>query len=116
MKATATKTPIQFARLPKDYAGLCRVYLPRPIHDEAEFDNAFEMGGALAGHKLTKDQEDYLDIVASMIEDYEKRTLPPRPKISGLDLLKFLMEQNGMNASDLARLLGVDRSLGSSIL
>jgi antitoxin component HigA of HigAB toxin-antitoxin module len=36
--------------------------------------------------------------------------------ISGLDSLKYLMEQNEMNASDLARLLGVHASMGSKIL
>jgi len=36
--------------------------------------------------------------------------------ITGLDSLKYLLEQNQMNASDLARLLGVHASMGSKIL
>ncbi|MGA2243458.1 MAG: hypothetical protein ABSH48_00555 [Verrucomicrobiota bacterium] len=34
MKTTQTK--IEFVRLPKDYAGLCRRLTPRPIHDKVE--------------------------------------------------------------------------------
>ncbi len=36
--------------------------------------------------------------------------------ISGLESLKHLMVENEMNASDLARLLGVHASMGSKIL
>ena len=36
--------------------------------------------------------------------------------LSGIDSLKHLLEQNSMNASDLARLLGVHPSMGSKIL
>jgi HTH-type transcriptional regulator/antitoxin HigA len=36
--------------------------------------------------------------------------------LTGLDSLKHLLEENQMNASDLARLLGVHQSLGSKIL
>ena len=37
MKTTQTKT--EFARLPKDYASLCRLLTPRPIHDKVELEN-----------------------------------------------------------------------------
>jgi len=36
--------------------------------------------------------------------------------ISGLDSLKYLLDENEMNASDLARLLGVHASMRSKIL
>ncbi len=32
-----THENIEFARLPKDYTGLCRMLTPRPIHDKVEF-------------------------------------------------------------------------------
>ena len=51
MKTTRAK--IEFARLPKDYAGLCRILTPRPIHDKLEFQNITEITDAMAGHKLT---------------------------------------------------------------
>ena len=111
-----TKEKIEFSRIPKDYAGLCRFHAPRPVRDEVEFDNATEITMAMAGHKLTADQEDYLDLVSRLIEDYEQEHTPPIKRVSGLEALKHLLEENSMNASDLARLLGVHRTLGAMIL
>jgi hypothetical protein len=70
MKTTQTK--IEFARLPKDYTGLCRMLTPRPIHDKVDFENVTEITDAMAGHKLTADQEDYFDLLCRLIEDYDK--------------------------------------------
>ena len=64
MKTTHAK--IEFARLPKDDAGLCRILTPRPIHDEVEFQNVTEITDAMAGHKLTADQEDYFDLLCRL--------------------------------------------------
>jgi HTH-type transcriptional regulator / antitoxin HigA len=36
--------------------------------------------------------------------------------LSGADFLRHLLAENGMNASDLARLLGMQASMGSKIL
>ena len=113
MKTTQTK--IEFVRLPKDYAGLCRMLTPRPIHDKAEFENVTEITDAMAGHKLTADQEDYFDLLCRLIEDYEKERLDT-PKGSALEALQHLLEAHDMSAADLARLLGVHRTLGAMIL
>ena len=113
MKTTQTKT--EFARLPKDYAGLCRMLTPRPIHDKVEFENVAEITGAMAGHKLTPDQEDYFDLLCRLIEDYEKERVNA-PKATALDALQHLLDANDMSAADLARLLDVHRTLGGMIL
>ena len=60
-------TKIEFARLHKDYAGLCRMLTPRTIHDKVDFVNVTEITDALAGHKLTADQEDYFDLLCRLI-------------------------------------------------
>ena len=70
------KTPqikIEFARLPKDYIGLCRTLMPRPIRDGVDYENVTEITDALAGHKLTADQEDYFDLLCRLIEVYESK-------------------------------------------
>jgi HTH-type transcriptional regulator/antitoxin HigA len=108
--------PIRFSRLPKDYAGLCRVLTPRPIHDRVDYEGVAEIADGMAGHDLTHDQEDYFDMLCRLIEDYEKEQGLADPKISGLDALRHLLEANDMNASDLARLMGVHRTLGAMIL
>jgi HTH-type transcriptional regulator/antitoxin HigA len=113
MKTTQTK--VEFVRLPRDYAGLCRILTPRPIHDKVEFQNTVEITDAMAGHKLTPDQEDYFDLLCRLIEDYEKERVDP-PKVSALEALQHLLEAQGMSAADLARLLDVHRTLGAMIL
>ena len=114
MKTTQTK--IGFAGLPKDYAGLCRLLTPRPIHDKVDYANVTEITDAMAGHKLTADQEDYFDLLCRLIEDFEKEQGLPVPKATGLEALQHLLEAHDMSAADLARLLGVHRTLGGMIL
>jgi HTH-type transcriptional regulator/antitoxin HigA len=111
-----THGQIEFSRLPKDYVGLCRVLIPRPIHDKVDYENVTEISDAMAGHDLTADQEDYFDLLCRLIEDYEKEQGLPAPKVSGLDALRHLLEASGMSAADLARLLDVHRTLGAMIL
>ena len=115
MKKTHEK--VEFARLPKDYAGLCRILTPRPIHDKVEFHNVTEITDAMAGHKLTVDQEDYFDLLCRLIEDYEKEYVElDAPKVSVVEALQHLLDAHGMSAADLARLLDVHRTLGAMIL
>jgi len=69
----------------------------------------------MAGHKLTPDQEDYFDLLCRLIEDYEKERVD-QPKVSGLEALQHLLDAHGMSAADLARLLGIHRTMGAMIL
>ena len=113
MKTTRTK--VEFARMRKDYAGLCRILTPRPIHDQVEFQNVTEITDAMAGHKLTPDQEDYFNLLCRLIEDYEKERVDA-PKVTAREALQHLLDAHDMTAADLARLLEVHRTLGAMIL
>src|SRR5450432_4499052 len=110
-----TATRLDFVALPKDYTGLCRMLTPRPIHDKVDFENVSEITNAMAGHKLTPDQEDYFDLLCRLIEDYEKEHVNA-PKATALDALQHLLDAHDMSAADLARLLDVHRTLGAMIL
>ena len=106
-----------FATVPKTYEALCRAHLPRPIHDKIELESATEIVDFLAGHNLNADQEDYLDLLSDLVAEYEEEHAPHRSrKLSGLAILAYLLEENGLNATDLSRSLGVDRTLGAKIL
>jgi len=110
---TATLT---FARLPKTYSDLVALHLPRPIHDKVAYDNAVEVVHALAGHKLNHDQDDYLAIMARLVEDYESENVPePKPE-DGIEALKFLLKENSLTADDLAEIIEVNRSIAYRIL
>ena len=107
---------IVFADLPTDYAGLVAVHPLRPIHDKVDLENATAMADAMAGHALTRDQEDYFAVLVTLIDQYERAHVPQRNVVHDpVGNLKFLMEQHGMNASDLGRLLG-QREVGSKLV
>jgi HTH-type transcriptional regulator/antitoxin HigA len=102
-----------FDKMPKSFDGLCRMLPPRPIHNETDYDNAIEMLDSLVGFDLNPDQEDYLAVMTTFVGEYEdQHDAIDTSDVTGLDALKYLLEQNKMTASDLGALLG-NRSLGS---
>ena len=111
------KTKLRFQDLPKDYAGLCRVFLPRPIHDAVDYANVVEVADAmnLWHNDFTHGQADYFDLLCSLIEDYDSKNVK-WPKTTGVDMLKHLLGEQGLAAADLSRLLGGSRNLGAMIL
>jgi HTH-type transcriptional regulator/antitoxin HigA len=117
---TLTHKPRRFVRngeIPKTYRELCQLYLPRPIHDDAENAEATVMMNALAVFtRLNAEQRDYLDVLTDLVDEFDQGKKIRWPKISGLDVLKHLLEEHGMSAADLARLLEVHRTLGGMIL
>ena len=106
---------IRFERLPTDYSALCRVFLPRPIRDRVDLENVTEIADAMAGHKLSKDQSDYFEMLCQLIENYETEHVP-KAKVSGTEALRYILEEHGMSGADLSRLLGAHRTLGPMIL
>ena len=96
---------------------LMELYTIRPIHDEIEYDNAVEMASLLAGlEPMTSDQDDYFDLLTDQIEKYDsEHYVLDFSDCTPLEMLKFLLEVNGMNGSDLGQLLG-NRQLGGKIL
>lgn len=111
------RSPIQFAKLPKDYAGLCRLLMPRPIRDKVDYGNVTELTDAMAGHKLTNDQEDYFELLCRLVEDYEAEHVGvTASRVTGIEALRHLLDEHGMSGADLSRLLGAHRTLGPMIL
>lgn len=98
------------------YLELAAQFIPRPLRDEVDYHNALDVLDAMAGFKLNSDQEDYFDAISTFVEKYEAEHHSISDiKMTPLELIRSLMAEHGMNASDLGRLLG-DRSLGSRIL
>ena len=105
------------ADVPKTYDQLLAMHPLRPIHNDVELDHATEMIDILAGRDLNVDQADYLDVLSTLVEAYENTHYPlDDPAICGLNALQALLDDHGMSATDLARLLGVHRSMGSKLL
>lgn len=105
-----------FAVRPTTFEGLIRLHPPRPIHDKVDYENTVEIIDALAGHKLNRDQEDYLLLLAGLVERYEADTLPKRPRLTGVDMLNYILRENELGGDDFAKIIGVDRSVAYRIL
>ena len=64
---------------------------------------------------FTPDQADYFDLLCSLMEEYDAEKVR-WPKIRGVDVLKHLLDERGLTAADLSRLLDASRNVGAMIL
>ncbi|MEM6773197.1 MAG: hypothetical protein AAF597_21675 [Bacteroidota bacterium] len=102
--------------IPARFSDLVAMMPPRAIHDEIEYENTLEVINAvLARPKLTKGQKEYLETLTVLVESYEADHHAMEVDWSPTEALQYLLDQAGMTASDLGRLLG-NRTLGSAIL
>jgi antitoxin component HigA of HigAB toxin-antitoxin module len=111
------RTDLDLSALPSDFESLVRAYPPAAIHDEIAYENTIDLVNKLTSLPApTEGQPKYLDTLTILVERYEDETEGVEPRgADALAVLRFLMADRGMNASDLGRLLG-DRSLGPKIL
>lgn len=102
--------------IPTSFLGLQKsFFILRPIHSKTDYKKAMRVASDLASRvHLTRVQSDYLEVLTSNITAYEDKRFEGR-KHAPLDILKFLVSENGMTGSDLGRVLG-NRTLGPAIL
>ena len=104
------------AKLPGRFEDLIRLMPPQAIMDDVQNERTTEMIDRLmASGKLTQGQELYLETLVQLVQAYESAHHPIAAR-KGIATLKHLLEEHGMSASDLARLLGVHASMGSKLL
>ena len=84
------------------YEGLVREFPPRPIHNDSQLQAVQNRIDALIDleRELTPDEADYLDILGTLVWEYEQ-TLEPISDIYGVELLKVLVEERGLRQKDL---------------
>jgi HTH-type transcriptional regulator/antitoxin HigA len=114
---TATKRADR-GRLPRRFEDLVRRMPPQAILDDVHYENTLEMIDRLmTAGRLTAGQALYQETLVQLVQSFEaERCSIETSDLGGLDSLRHLMEENHMNGSDLARLLGVHPSMGSKIL
>ncbi len=112
---TSSTGTSHFDDLPRNYDGLAQLHMPRPIHDEMQLKNATELIDRMAGHDLSADQEDYLDLLSDLVAKYEEDASPIGGGTSPIEVLVWLLDEHNMSVTELGKLLG-DRSLGSRML
>lgn len=113
MPATKRNTK---ARLPGKFEELVRLMPPAAIMDDVHHENTVEMIDRLmANGRLTKGQELYMETLVQLVQAYEAAHHAIDAP-SGIEALKHLLAEHGLNASALAKLLDVHASMGSKIL
>ena len=83
------------------YLELLKQYPPRPIHDEEDLEMMQEVINRLLDKpQLTVEEREYLNVLGSLIYEYEENQ-EPIPDIYGIELLKFILEERNLQKQDL---------------
>ena len=98
-----------------NYLELLHKFPPRPIRSEAEFLAAQEVVDALLDSgEITPDKQDYLNVLGTLIREYEKK-YTPIPDLKGVDLLKALIQEFNLKQKDLVPIFKTE-SIVSAVL
>ena len=99
------------------YEELMLDFLPRPIKTEAEYKVVQqEVDRLIDKGKLSLDEQDYLDLLGTLIMNYEARTEDKlQYELRGVQLIKGLMELHDLKQKDLTPLFKT-KSIVSAVL
>jgi HTH-type transcriptional regulator/antitoxin HigA len=96
---TSVKTPSSY------YIELITTFAPRPITNEAELiATQNRINSILDKGNLTQDDKDYLNVLGTLVYDYEEKN-EPMPILKGVALLKALLEESNLQPKDLIHIL-----------
>ena len=83
------------------YLELLKQYPPRPIHNEEDLEMMQQVINRLLDKpQLTVEEREYLNVLGSLIYEYEENQ-EPIPDIYGIELLKFILEERNLQKQDL---------------
>jgi HTH-type transcriptional regulator/antitoxin HigA len=98
------------------YIELVHAFPLRPIRSDAELDGAIAMIDSLITRDdLESGEEDYLDVLSDLVHKYETEHDPIAP-VSDADMVRFLLESNGMTQAELAERSEIAESTISEVL
>lgn len=97
------------------YRQLLQQFPPRPIKSDEQLEIMQERVNSLLDKpELTLDEQDYLDVLGTLIYQYEQNQ-EPIPDIHGLELLKVLIAERGLKQKDLVPIFNTE-SIVSDVL
>jgi HTH-type transcriptional regulator/antitoxin HigA len=98
------------------YLDLVRFFPLRPIRSDEELNEAIRVIDSLIDQEtLTDPEQDYLDVLGDLVEEYEAETIPTRP-IPDSERLQFLIENKGITQAAVAKATGIAVSTISEVL
>lgn len=97
------------------YVELLQKFPPRPIKSEADLLLVQEVVDALLDSgEMTPEKQDYINVLGILIHEYEEKHIPI-PDLSGVELLKVLINEFGLRQKDLIPVFKTE-SIVSAIL
>lgn len=100
---------------PDDYLTLVRAFPLASIRDDTHLEAAISaMNRLTTGRSLSAGEDMYLQALADLIETYENAHVHI-PPLSGVELLRYLMGEHGLQQKDLVPLFGT-ASIVSEVL
>ncbi len=112
-------TAIPYKTPDADFLKLTRRFFPRRLvsrTDQAAAMAAIRDLAVIDEQKLSGGQRDYLETMAVLLEDFDRRHIGGAESLKGLALLTFLMREHGLSATSLAKKIGVSQSLMALVL
>lgn len=101
----------------RSYGDLITEFPLRPIRTDSQLERAGQIAFRLATQgSLSRDEQDYLDVLSDLVEKYEDEHHPLPENISGVEALQFLIEENGLTVAKLSAKTGIRASTLSEIL
>lgn len=98
------------------YFGLVRCFPLRPIRSDKELNAAVKLVDSLLDRKdLAREEEDYLEVLGDLIEQYESEAHPVAP-VSDVEMLHHLIEAKGVSQTEVSKATGIADSTISEVL
>ena len=103
-------------KVTEQYLQLLQDFPPRPIASEEEFELTQErIDRLLDKPELSRAEADYLDVLGTLVYEYESQQEDLIPDIYGIELLKALITEYGLKQKDLLPIFKTE-SIVSEIL
>ena len=100
-----------------DYDTLLLEFKPRPIRTERDHARALRQIDKIMrrGPKLPRAESDLVEVLATLIENYEA-VRHPTPQVSPADRLAHLIDTRGVMKAELAAATGIPRSTITNVI
>lgn len=105
-----------YGKVEDRYLDLIRRFPLRPLNSSADLDEAVAIVDDLLDcESLSQPEQDYLDVLSDLVEQYEAEAVPMKP-VADADMLRFLLEAKGVKQSQAASECGIAESTISEVL
>lgn len=90
----------------EDYAALVETFPARPIRNDEQLHQAVARTDELLSISgRSEDEQDYLEVLSLLIEDYEHANVPI-PSVSAAEIARLLVNEHGLTQAQIIPLLG----------